>query len=94
MSGSGIYKWNDGRVFKGQYKDDKKHGYGVYTWADERQYCGYWYMGKQHGIGTYFIKKENKLKYGLWEDGRRKEWFNEEQVRAINRHEMDYTTFF
>ena len=24
--------------------------------------------------------KENKMKYGLWEDGKRIEWFNEEQV--------------
>jgi len=40
------------------------------------------------------VPKENKLKYGLWEDGKRIEWFNETQVQAINNGQMNYTTFF
>lgn len=32
MDGRGIYKWKDGRIYNGEYKDDKKHGYGIYTW--------------------------------------------------------------
>ena len=84
MEGMGIYIWNDGRVYQGQYKDDKKHGFGVYTWADGRCYEGYWYRGKQHGVGTYFVPKDEKLKFGLWEDGKRIEWFDQEQVSSIN----------
>jgi hypothetical protein len=45
-TGVGIYVWNDGRKYEGQYKDDKKHGFGVYTWADGRCYEGYWFKGK------------------------------------------------
>lgn len=56
----GIYIWNDGRVYQGQYKDDKKHGFGIYTWADGRCYEGYWYRGKQHGVGTYYVPKDGK----------------------------------
>jgi hypothetical protein len=84
MEGVGVYIWNDGRKYEGQYKDDKKHGYGVYNWADGRTYEGYWWKGKQHGIGTYLIPKEGKVKYGLWEDGKRIEWFNEPDVNSIN----------
>ncbi len=91
MEGTGIYIWNDGRMYQGQYKDDKKHGYGVYTWADGRCYEGYWFRGKQHGLGTYLVPKDGKVKFGLWEDGKRIEWFNEGQVQAINNMQLDYT---
>ena len=30
MEGVGVYTWNDGRKYEGEYKDDKKHGYGIY----------------------------------------------------------------
>lgn len=80
----GIYIWNDGRMYQGEYKDDKKHGFGIYTWADRRSYEGYWFKGKQHGIGTYAVPKDGKTKFGLWEDGKRIEWFDQIQVTAIN----------
>ena len=94
MEGMGIYIWNDGRRYQGQYKDDKKHGFGVYTWADARCYEGYWFKGKQHSLGRYAVPKDEKVKYGLWEDGKRTEWFNEEQVQQINNFELDFGTFF
>jgi len=74
----GIYFWQDGRKYQGQYKDDKKHGFGQYIWADGRTYEGYWFRGKQHGLGKYIVPKDEKVKYGLWEDGKRIEWFSEE----------------
>ena len=40
MHGVGTYKWSDGRMYHGEYKDDKKHGQGVYVWADGRAYVG------------------------------------------------------
>jgi hypothetical protein len=94
MEGMGIYIWNDGRKYEGQYKDDKKHGFGVYTWADKRCYEGYWYKGKQHGLGRYLVPKDDKTKNGLWEDGKRIEWFTEDQVSRINNYSEDYTKFF
>ena len=94
MEGMGIYIWNDGRKYSGQYKDDKKHGFGIYTWADARCYMGFWYKGKQHGLGKYVVPKEDKTKFGLWEDGKRIEWFNESQVSQINNFSQEYTQFF
>ena len=40
------------------------------------------------------MPKDNKMKFGLWEDGKRIEWFNETQVQAINNLQLNYTTFF
>ena len=38
MHGDGVYVWNDGRRYEGNYVNDKKHGFGVYMWADGRTY--------------------------------------------------------
>lgn len=46
MHGEGTYKWLDGRMYHGQYTNDKKNGFGVYVWADGRAYIGNWTEGK------------------------------------------------
>jgi len=42
MHGKGIFKWADGRVYEGDYVDDKKHGFGRVIWPDGREYEGEW----------------------------------------------------
>ena len=46
MHGTGVFTWEDGRKYEGDYYDDKKHGHGVFTWPDGRQYDGTWMNGK------------------------------------------------
>lgn len=94
MAGVGIYKWNDGRVYKGGYQADQKEGYGIYKWPDGRTYQGYWADGKQHGLGIYIVQSENKTKYGLWENGKRIKWFTDAEVQLINEHNYDYPQLF
>ena len=93
MDGIGVYTWQDGRQYRGEYKDDKKHGYGVYTWSDGRTYSGHWCRGKQHGLGTYSVPGQ-QTKYGLWEEGKRIEWFDEESIMQIQKGKQDYKVFF
>ena len=38
MHGKGEFRWADGRVYNGEYYNDKKHGAGVYSWPDGRKY--------------------------------------------------------
>lgn len=90
MEGIGIYKWSDGRSYEGEYIDDKKHGYGIYRWADGRAYAGYWNLGKQHGLGVYTVATENRKKHGLWEEGKRIEWFSSDSQAKVNSHQIDY----
>ncbi|CDW81907.1 UNKNOWN [Stylonychia lemnae] len=94
MEGMGIYTWSDGRRYEGEYRDDKKHGFGIYTWADEREYQGMWFKGKQHGLGRYKVPSNNENKYGLWEDGKRIEWFDENQAMLIIKNQLDFTQKF
>jgi hypothetical protein len=93
MDEFGLYTWQDGRMYDGFYKDDKKHGYGIYTWSDQKKYAGWWYLGKQHGLGV-FISKEGKRKLGIWEDGKKLKWFSSEEAKQIESGQLDVKSLF
>ena len=40
MNGKGVLLWPDGRKYKGEYLNDKKHGLGEFYWKDGRGYKG------------------------------------------------------
>ena len=50
-------EWSDGRKFRGQWKNDRKHGYGVYENSDGSTIRGTWLNNKQHGYGVYTSAK-------------------------------------
>ena len=91
MHGYGIYIYADGIRYEGQYFNDKKDGYGVYKWPDGRIYEGWWSRGKQHGLGVYKDPKKGHRKEGLWENGKRLEWFTGDVVRQIEIGQIDIT---
>lgn len=68
---------------------------------DDRQYSGFWALGKQHGLGKYVVNEKledgtvkKKIKYGLWEDGKRIEWFTDDMVESIRSRREDYRSLF
>ncbi len=46
MHGWGVFVWEDGRRYEGEYVDDKKHGKGKFKWPDGRLYDGQWENGR------------------------------------------------
>ena len=46
MNGEGELSWEDGRRYKGGYKEDKKNGIGGFIWQDGRKHYWYWKEGK------------------------------------------------
>ncbi|CDW81630.1 UNKNOWN [Stylonychia lemnae] len=95
MHGIGYYRWGDGRTYEGEYKDDKKHGFGIYQWSDGRIYMGYWQNGKQHGLGTFKTQTDPQLKFGLWEDGKRIQWFEDEiTIKELMNKQYDYSELY
>jgi len=46
MQGKGVFKFPDGRMYEGDYYDDKKEGNGTFVWSDGRKYSGGWKAGK------------------------------------------------
>jgi hypothetical protein len=55
-----------------------------------REYQGMWFRGKQHGLGLYSVPGSDP-KYGLWEDGKRIEWFDNDTALAIMNGQLDFT---
>ena len=49
----GEYIWPDGRKYKGEWKDNRIHGWGVFTWSDGRKYTGNYVNDKKHGFGIF-----------------------------------------
>ena len=76
MNGFGRFTWPDGRIYHGEYFNDKKHGTGSFIWSDGKRYSGTWVNGKQHGEGQFFIKNSVVGKRGIWNNGKRKEWLD------------------
>ena len=46
MQGKGEYHWNDGRVYKGQWENEKRNGHGTLTYPDGTKKTGEWKDGK------------------------------------------------
>lgn len=68
MHGQGVYKWHDGRIYKGEFARDQKEGQGVLTWYDGRKFDGQWLNGKYHGIG-YITDQAGETQKGEWNHG-------------------------
>jgi len=66
----------------GEYVLDLKDGYGIYKSSNGCVYAGYWKKGEMHGLGKYYTS-DQKEKYGLWENGKQLEWFDETIVENI-----------
>ena len=77
MHGIGLFIWEDGRKYEGEYLNDKKHGKGKFSWSDGRMYDGEWKEGVQHGVGAYTA--EGRTRVARWENGRRVEWIDNQQ---------------
>ena len=50
--GYGVFEWESGNRYEGNYFEDERHGYGVMRWMDESVYMGMWVEGIQHGVGV------------------------------------------
>ena len=48
---------------------------------DGRKYDGGWLEGKQHGQANY-TNKDNVVKVGIWENGKRQRWLSNEAAAA------------
>lgn len=57
-SGKGIYRWNDGSTYEGDYINDVRSGKGRFLWANGETYQGDYENDERTGKGIY-----------LWPDG-------------------------
>ena len=68
FQGQFIYKWSNGDIYEGNYKDDLKHGYGKFYWAGGNIYQGNYKDDLKHGYGKVTFSNGD-VYVGNWEDG-------------------------
>ena len=71
MHGRGVYTFNDGRVYDGEFVNAHKSGHGYYLWPDGSYYRGRWENGKRNGQGRMVWSGENIQYSGEWKDDSR-----------------------
>lgn len=49
----GIYRWIDGSIYEGGYKEDLRHGKGRFLWANGESYEGDYLNDERTGKGVY-----------------------------------------
>mgnify|MGYP000995560446 CR=1 FL=1 len=70
-NGKGIFKWNDGCMYYGEYKDNKMDGFGsCYNSSGILIYEGQWKSNQIHGTGTY-IWSDSKKYVGEFRNGKK-----------------------
>ena len=70
--GRGEMFWNNGRKYKGYFKDDVFHGFGCLIYEKEslfNYYEGQWKDDQRSGQGT-LVWNDSKIEKGQWEDGK------------------------
>lgn len=67
--GTGIWE-SSGGTYKGDWIDNKRHGYGVYIWKDGVRYEGDFRGDKREGKGSYFWTSGERY-VGQWKDNKR-----------------------
>jgi len=64
--GYGIYHYENGDIYEGEWDNNEKSGVGEYIYSDGSVYRGEWLNDKKQGKGTLFA---NSLEFeGEWED--------------------------
>lgn len=51
--GKGIMKYQNGRLFEGEWENDQRHGRGYERYPNANIYQGEFQYGKAHGKGRY-----------------------------------------
>jgi hypothetical protein len=82
------FTWKDGRSYKGEYKDDKKHHFGIYNGVEGKRYEGYWEGGIQKNLGKYY-KKDGSIKIGYWDENQNMTHITDEDEMARKLTEVD-----
>ncbi len=68
-NGWGVYEWETGDKYAGDWKSGTRDGDGVYTWANGDKYVGGWIGGIINGYGTQYYANGTKS-CGYWESAK------------------------
>lgn len=52
MSGRGVFKWNDGKIYEGEFKRNKMHGQGAIFYPNGQMAKGFWEYGENATVDS------------------------------------------
>ena len=67
--GKGVFNYENGDKYDGEWKDNKKDGYGTYSYSNGDMFDGYFVAGKRHGKGHYVYAGSNESYKGTYQEG-------------------------
>jgi len=67
--GYGVFVWESGNYYKGNYLMDARGGYGEMYWNDGSVYKGEWKDGEQEGEGILYMA-DGRVKEGIFKKNR------------------------
>ena len=73
MDSYGEFKWPNGQIFMGMYKNDMKNGPGEFRWANNYIFKGNYIEGKKEGDGI-IISPDGQERKGIWEKDKLIKW--------------------
>ena len=65
--GYGIFVWNNGDKYVGEWRNGEKHGHGISYYSDGDKYDGEWRDDQKHGHGIFYYSDGDKYD-GEWRD--------------------------
>ncbi|MDP0530677.1 hypothetical protein NLB58_02145 [Porphyromonas gingivalis] len=63
-----LYTENGDKIYEGEWKNNKYHGYGMYFMRGQCRYDGLWENGKRNGDGVAYDEKGIEEYNGPWKD--------------------------
>ncbi len=78
-SGYGIFIYEGGEKYVGDFSRAKRHGYGEYFYSNGSKYTGYWRKNKRHGQGKMTFL-DGHTQEGIWSKDKLK---NEDNQTAL-----------
>ena len=79
MDGNGMFHWNNGAKYMGEFSNDLKSGNGYFSYADGvRYYNGEWANDVQHGKGYVMREDESEERYALYFEGKFVKYLDED----------------
>jgi len=70
LDGHGVYKYSSGAVYRGEWKEGRRHGYGELLLRDGTLYRGEWKEGRMDGYGIRRYQEGYEYA-GQWRGGHR-----------------------
>ena len=70
INGEGAFYWKDGRIYIGNWYDNKMNGYGIFIWPDKKKYYGNYKNNLKEGFGIFYWNDGYRFE-GFWKEGKR-----------------------